>query len=353
MATFDQLSAEQRAIIELVLKQGQSYDQLADMLAMPTTRVRELAHEALVRLSPVSAGAVDGEWRGQLADYLLNAQSGPEQTATRGHLRRSEAARGWARSVLDSLEQLYLEGDIPTVPAGETSGGRGRRRAAPAAPPPAPSGPDEPAAGQANDAEAARARQPRPPLAPTARAAMLAGGGALALVLLVAVIVGLAGSGPLAIGGEDGDGGGSAESTASGEGESTDAGTPRIIADLELMPVESLEGDRDASGVAAIALEDSQRTLIVQAQLPRNDEGQAYQVWLYNSDDDALSLGAQVTDDQGAFQGATRLPGNFESYRFIDVSREEIRGPPGHSGKSVLRGRVERFAPPAPQEQAP
>ncbi len=351
MATFDQLSAEQRAIIELVLKQGQSYDQLADMLAMPTTRVRELAQEALVRLSPVSAGAVDGQWRGQLADYLLNVQSGPDQTATRGHLRRSEAARGWARSVLDSLEQLYLEGDIPTVPAGETGGGRGRRRAAPAPPPPAASGPDELAAEEArDDAEAPRAR---PPLQPTARAAMLAGGGALALVLLVAVIVGLVGFGPLAIGGEDGDGGGSAESTASGEGESTDAGTPRIIADLELTPVESLEGDRGAAGVAAIALQDSQRTLIVQAQLPRNDEGQAYQVWLYNSDDDALSLGAQVTDDQGAFQGAKRLPGNFESYRFIDVSREEIRGPPGHSGRSVLRGRVERFAPPAPQEQAP
>ena len=32
MATFDQLSAEQRAIIELVLKQGQSYDELGDML---------------------------------------------------------------------------------------------------------------------------------------------------------------------------------------------------------------------------------------------------------------------------------------------------------------------------------
>ena len=52
MATFDQLSAEQRAIIELVLKQGQSYDELGDMLGMPTSRVRELARDALVRLSP-------------------------------------------------------------------------------------------------------------------------------------------------------------------------------------------------------------------------------------------------------------------------------------------------------------
>ena len=117
MATFDQLSAEQRAIIELVLKQGQSYDQLGDMLGLPTSRVRELAREALVRLSPVSAAAVDDDWRDQLADYLLNQQNGPEATATRGHLRRSEAARGWARSVLDSLEQLYDDGErCRTIP---------------------------------------------------------------------------------------------------------------------------------------------------------------------------------------------------------------------------------------------
>ena len=121
MATFDQLSAEQRAIIELVLKQGQSYDQLGDMLGLPTSRVRELAREALVRLSPVSAAAVEDDWRGQLGDYLLNQQTGPEATATRGHLRRSEAARGWASSVLDSLEQFYDEKSLPTIPDGEAA----------------------------------------------------------------------------------------------------------------------------------------------------------------------------------------------------------------------------------------
>ena len=128
MATFDQLSAEQRAIIELVLKQGQSYDQLGEMLGMPTSRVRELARDALVRLSPVSAAAVDDDWRGQLGDYLLNQQSGPEATATKGHLRRSESARGWARSVLDSLEQFYRTANIPQIPEGEAAPEPRRRR---------------------------------------------------------------------------------------------------------------------------------------------------------------------------------------------------------------------------------
>ena len=61
MATFDQLSAEQRAIVELVLQRGKSYDELADMLAMPEKRVRELARDALVALAPVTAKGVDDE----------------------------------------------------------------------------------------------------------------------------------------------------------------------------------------------------------------------------------------------------------------------------------------------------
>src|SRR3954469_8827551 len=102
MATFDQLSAEQRAIIELVLKRGQSYEQLGDALGMSTARVKELAQSALVTLAPVSAAQVDEDWRGQIADYLLRQQSGAESTATREHLRRSEAGRAWSRSLLDA-----------------------------------------------------------------------------------------------------------------------------------------------------------------------------------------------------------------------------------------------------------
>ena len=127
MATFDQLSDEQRAIVELVLQQGKSYDELSDMLGMPEARVRELARDALVELAPVSARGVEEDWRGQLADYVLGQQAGPEATATRGHLRRSEAARSWTRSLLDSLEQLYPNGDLPAIPDGE----RGSRRAPP------------------------------------------------------------------------------------------------------------------------------------------------------------------------------------------------------------------------------
>jgi len=334
MATFDQLSAEQRAIIELILKQGQSYDQLGDMLGLPSTRVRELAREALVRLSPVSAAAVEDDWRGQLADYLLDQQSGPESTATRGHLRRSEAARGWARSVLDSLEQFYDKKNLPTIPAGEpgaeTRPARKRRE------------PRE--KREKREKPEKRDREPAKPareLSPAARDVvrrrrMLGLGGAAALVLLIAILFW-----PIGILGGDDD----ADSKAGGSTTTTAATEQaRLVGQLPLAAVEGLEGSQDAQGIAAIAERGGQRQLIVQARLPNNTRNEAYQVWLYNSDDDAISLGAQVADQQGNFQGAGPLPENFEDYQFIDVSREPIRGPEGHSGNSVLRGALADLA---------
>ena len=131
MATFDQLPAEQRAILELVVGRGQTYDELSGMLGMPSARVRELAREALGDLAPATAARVDSDWRGQIADYGLGQQSGPESAATRGHFKRSEPARAWAYSLLDSLGHLYPNGAMPEIPEGDG-----------AAPAPAPAAPE-------------------------------------------------------------------------------------------------------------------------------------------------------------------------------------------------------------------
>ncbi|HKP91607.1 MAG TPA: sigma factor-like helix-turn-helix DNA-binding protein, partial [Thermoleophilaceae bacterium] len=127
MATLDQLAAEQRAIIELVVQRGRSYDDLADMLAMPNQRVRQLAREALIELAPVSAKRVEAERRGQLADYVLGQQSTAEQVATQTHLRRSEAGRAWTSSLVDSLAGLYAD-EPPEIPEGEAEAPPRRER---------------------------------------------------------------------------------------------------------------------------------------------------------------------------------------------------------------------------------
>jgi hypothetical protein len=304
MATFDQLTPEQRAIVELVLRQGKTYAELSDMLNVPEGRVRELARDALVELAPVSVRGVEEDWRGQLADYVLGQQSGPEATATKGHLRRSEAARSWARSLLDSLEQFYENGSVPAIPDGE----RGRRTAAAAAP-----------------------RQPREPggrgLAvpddPAARRRLLyAGAGALLLLLLIVLVwpVGL-----LTGGDDDNSSSSSAAPATNTTGTSTNqqanTGAP--------------------AGIAIVVQRSGKKQLLVQAtRLQPSGQSQGYYVWLYNSPSDAKSLGGQVTDQNGNYQAIGPLPADYKNYKFIDVSRQQIAksGSVKHSGDSVLRG---------------
>jgi hypothetical protein len=309
MATFDQLSDQQRAIIELILRRGQTYEELAEKLGLPENRVRTLARDALVELAPVTARGVEEDWRGQLADYVLGQQAGPESTATRGHLRRSEAARSWTRSLLDSLDTLYANG-MPAIPDGAGGGRRGREAR------------EQPAPGAA-----AKQREPSRPLAPDARRAVLrrrlvAAGGVLAVVL-VAVLLWPVG---VLTGGGDEDGG-SAERAASGNQQASNAsGTP--------------------AGVAVVAQQDDKRQVVVQAanlEPATEGEGQAYEVWLYNSPQDAKSMGAQITNDKGQYQGTAPLPGDYARYKFVDISLEPIDNNGSHSGKSVLRGRLPKL----------
>ena len=373
MATLDRLPAAQRAIIELLVQREQSYDDIAKVLGMPRRRVRELACEALAELAPVSYEAVDPEWRSQLADYLLGQQSGPESTATRGHLRRSEPARVWALSVLDSLDGLSRNGDRPQIPSPDEETGpprlrREQRRAERAAADGGrlrrrggdtrtrePEAAGEPARRRAPADEPRlrpRRRRDEAPardgaLSPAARAVVRrrrmagAAAAALAAVAVVGYLV-LRGDDedvprPAAqspAGADQGGGGGAAQPGAA-------RGNPRIIRQVPLQPV---EGGRGA-GIAIVAEQNGQQQLVVQARLEpskrdrRGRPTQAYEVWLYNGQGDAKSMGAQVTDAQGNYQGAGRLPADWEKYRFIDVSREDTdAGLTEHSDQSVLRG---------------
>ena len=308
MATLDQLSDEQRAIIELILQRGQSYDQLAETLGMPESRVRELAREALVRLAPLTARRVEQDWRGQLADYMLGQQSGPGSTATKGHLRRSEAARSWARSLLDSLDGLYGDG-TPTIPDGD----RGRAKA-----PKAP-------ATEGTGRQPAAARRLAPAAAAGGRRRLLVAGGVLALILLGLLVWPIG----LLTGDDDDEGGSEPAADTGGQG--------------------GQSGQEGPAGIAVVAQQDGRRQVVVQAAgLQPTQRGQAYEVWLYNSPEDARSIGAQVTDQRGAYQGAGALPGDYQRYRFVDVSLEPVDRNRAHSGQSVLRGRLgELRRPPA------
>jgi hypothetical protein len=356
VATLDQLPAEQRAIIELVVQRGRSYEDLADMLSMPDKRVRQLAREALIELAPVSAKRVEAERRGQLADFVLRQQSSAEEIATQTHLRRSEAGRAWTSSLVDSLAGLYPD-EPPEIPEGEVEPPtRRRERDRPrererlrAERPPLRERGDRAERRPLRDyppvekppRRRERAKPLRKPstLSPDAQMAIRRRrivGTLLGAILLAGIVVGIL----LITGGNDDKGGAKAAAAARAR--------PRIVGELLLKPV---GGAADTNqGIAIIATQAGKPKLIVQAKLTPTKQREAYAVWLYNSRTDAVSLGAQVTDQNGNYQGAGNIPADFRKYRFIDISLQPIPDPTcqrnptclrrvqAHSGRSVLRG---------------
>jgi hypothetical protein len=362
MATLDQLPAEQRAIVELVVQRGRSYGALAEVLQVPSERVRELARDALTELSPRTAARVDAGWRGQIADYLLGQQAAEEARSTRDYLKRSEAARSWALSLLDSLDPLYPNGASPAVPepgvkeeAAEVTAEdriRERARKQPAVEEkeeePEPEEKPKPVAEKPKPAPAELSPEAQSAVKRRRRVGALAG-----LAVLAAIIVGI-----LAIAGAfssdnkssstSGTGTGTG-TTTTGTGTTTTAGPPiQVLGQIPLQPIHK------SKAIAYLVAQGSQKFVVVQAQvppLPNNQKVAAYEVWLYNTNGDARSLGAQYTNAQGILQGRAPLPADYTKFKAIDISRELFSDKnAGHGNDSVLRGAFNTLRP-VPQQQ--
>lgn len=349
MATLDHLPADKRAIIELVLKRGQSYAEISERLGMPEERVREHARDALASLAPRSADRVDPHWRDQVADYVLGQQAGPQGRATRSHLRSSEAARTWAVSLLDSVGHLYRGGREPVIPAGSRRGEedpeRARRR-------PRGRETDGPAAAGAAAAERERPRRSEPRTRPRSvreRLAQASGTDAavrrrrivalLAALAAVLVIVLLA-TGALG-------GGGDEEEVAGGDGTGGTAAAaegPQVIGQVGLQSTDGGEG----AGAAQILEQDGQRAVFLLAKLPKTDRDEGYLLWLFNDEQDAVPIAVLQTDGRGNFQGLGPLPPGYEQYDSLDVSLQSLQESGAqHSGNSVLRADLSELQAPA------
>ena len=242
-------------------------------------------------------------------DDVLGQQAGPESTATRGHLRRSEAARAWARSLLDALDQFYPNGAMPAIPDGE----RGSRRGAGA--------PARTATSGSGPAFATAAGQRR----------LLAAAAALVVVILVAVLVWPVG---VLTGGDD--------------EEPTQASTPSAQDGRDTGGGDGAPIPTGVSGEAVIARQEGETQLLVTATgLEPSTNNTAYQVYLANSEEDRRSLGATVTDQQGNLQAGAELPANYQDYEFIDLTSVTVSGQgQGQNqrfkdGPTVLRGLIE------------
>src|SRR4051812_49656411 len=87
MPGLDALPADQRTVLQLVLRQGRSYEAIARALRLDPAAVRDRAHAGLVGLvAPEGVAEAD---RGRVADWLL----GQHEDGARALVARDAAAR--------------------------------------------------------------------------------------------------------------------------------------------------------------------------------------------------------------------------------------------------------------------
>ena len=310
MARIDELPADQRAALQLLLKQGRSYDEIAQLLRIDESAVRERARAALDNLGPDSVDDLTLEQQDEVADYLLGQQSAARRAATREFLERSPAGRAWARVVAGELRPIAGD-DLPDIPA---------------------------EAAEVDEAfEALHARtthRERTQKSSRVGGALLLAGLAIGLVFIVLLATGT-------IGGDDGDGGGDNGGTETTATTSTQA-QPQVEAQINLTPPEGQGGD--AAAVAQIARQGDQRAVALVAQgLERATENRFYAIWLYSSASKAKFLGfpnPQPTNN-GRMETGFALPEDANQYDSLVVTRE-TEEQPKRPGTIVLRGQLQQ-----------
>jgi len=116
MSPLGSLAPDQRAVLELVLRQGRSYGELSELLGIPERDVRARADAGLRGLAGEPAAEVDS---GRIADWLLGQQPDAEAERTRAAVGRSDASRAWAATAAARLRELGGGDAVPEVPDAE------------------------------------------------------------------------------------------------------------------------------------------------------------------------------------------------------------------------------------------
>jgi hypothetical protein len=322
MASIESLPADQRAVLELVLRRGRSYDEIAQLLSIDRAEVRQRALAALDALGP--ATRVPAERRALITDYLLGALPQTVAEEVRQHLRQSASERAWARALSGELQGL-AEHPLPEVPA--DGGSRGR--------------PDEPATTPAAVTSGAGPDSP-----PHAERASSRRGGALVLagsaVVVAVVLILLLTSGDkkhapsrpnrAAVAGTTGTTG------ATGTTGTTGA---RVVSAIALKPP---SGGKAPLGFAEVLQVQGRLGVAIAAQgLAANTKHppNAYAVWLYNSASDSKILGFvnPAVGSNGQLKTAGGLPSNASHYQNLLVTLE-TKSNPRTPGAIVLEGHL-------------
>jgi Anti-sigma-K factor rskA, C-terminal len=320
MSRLDALPADQKSVLQLLLRQGKGYDDLSGLLKLDVDEVRSRAYDALDTLGP-GPGGLPAERRHEISDWLLGQQDPEQAVATRAFLDGSTAGRAWTHGVAAELEPLA--GDrLPDLPA----------EAAPAEPAPVEAEPaaEEPAATHFAPAPSAAPRVSR-------RGGALLIGGVLAAIAVAVVLV------IVLSGGDDK----KSNPTASQAADTTSTqAQPQVRAQINLTPPKNGPVKKAVAIVQIIDVNGQQAITAATQGLKTPPSKSAYALWVYNSPTEAkLVSGFDKTDNKGHLVLQGQLPKDIDiaAYKEMLVTRE-TSGNPTRPGTIYLRGAIQNAA---------
>ena len=336
------LAQDQRAMLQLLLERGQSYDDIASLLGGSEADVRRRARAALEEL-----GGTDPDSEVGLTDYLLGQADPIGRADAVRHLQADPTTLALAEELSAKLRLLAPQADLPDLPQPKK-----RRRAA------TPAGPATPGGGELAPVAADDGERTAPRAASTPRAGLstrqsrtIAAIGAVALILLVAVVV-------IVSGGSDE---GSGESTTT----QSDAGTVgEEVTTVNLRPANG--GDAGGEAIFGLANETQAFVDLRLAGLEPPPEGQTYVIWFLLNEERGYPLAPLTVNESGGFDDRFPIPQSalpvVVQTQSVDIALVDNRKLAGDiqdalqgqevlldfSGETVLSGRIPRLQnPPA------
>jgi hypothetical protein len=326
MTQLDQLPADQRAVLSLVLRQGKAFSEVAALLRIDEDAVADRAYAALEHLGPPVE--LDVQLREQIGEYLLGQQSASARAATRTELEHSDAARAWARAVAAELRPLAPAG-LPEIPAAAEEVDEAFE-----------------ALDERTAAQEAQQRSSR------VGGAMLLGAlGVAVAAIVVFVIVGVGGgssssssSVPASVASSSTTPASTtpgSSTTPAGTGPTGPTGAGGSGQVLGSVSLAAQQPGSHATGAAVFQRQSNQVGFALEAQGLAPTNGFAYAVWLYNSAGDAQALGfaGRVGSDGKLAPVAAFLPSNASRFKELVLTRETSTRPT-RPGTLVLAGKL-------------
>ncbi|HTU86200.1 MAG TPA: sigma-70 region 4 domain-containing protein [Solirubrobacteraceae bacterium] len=343
MADLEALTPDQRAVLDLILRRGRSYDDIARLLAIDRAAVRARALSAFDAIGPETG--ISAESRALVTDYLLGQLPDRVAEQTRERLADSPYERAWARMVASQLEPLAAE-PLPEIPNG--SRGRSGATSAEGAPPAATT-----AATDTQPKEPRRRRPPRLSDRPSSRrgGAIMLGVGALVVVAVVVVLLAVLGGGSskkkpatnAAAASSSTAARTSTAGTTTGTTTATTAGSTtgttgkaQIVSQINLNPP---SGTGSTKGIALVVKDGKAYGLIIEAQDVAPNNHNAYAAWLSNSPSQSVRLGFvnPAVGKTGKLQVGSGLPSNAGNYKELLLTLETSSNPKT-PGQIILEG---------------